>query len=81
MRLHIVHVKCNMHVDVHMEDEMDRIFSIEGIGVRRCDPRREARLMRRLRFVDSPQAIRADRAGRIFRPVTHVHSETVMAAL
>jgi len=50
-------------------------------GVRLADPRREARLMRGLRYVDCPIAAAAGRTGRIARPETHVHAESVMAAL
>lgn len=50
-------------------------------GVRPADPRREARLMRHLRFADCPHAVRADRRGRLAPPPTHVHTESVMAAL
>ena len=50
-------------------------------GVRLADPRREARLMRGLRYADCPIAAVADRSGRVARPETHVHAESAMAAL
>lgn len=50
-------------------------------GVRPADPRREARVMRHVRFTDCPLAVRADRRGRVSPPPTHVHTESVMAAL